>query len=261
MKTLLSSVLLFSSMFAASAAETPAAQPASNELHCFELRTYYAAPGKLDALNARFREHTMKLFEKHGLTSIGYWMPLENTNNQLIYLLGYPNREAATQAWREFSSDPEWQKVVRETEANGRLTTNIESIYLTPTAFSPAIGVMTSPESRTFELRTYKTPTGKLPALQARFRDYTVALFRKHGMGQFGYFTPMDKNKGAENTLIYILVHKNREAADAAFAEFRADPEWVTARTESEKDGALTLPAPDGVKSVFMKPTDYSPTK
>ena len=242
------------------AAEKPGALPAK-ESRCFELRTYYAAPGKLDELNARFRDHTMKLFARHGITSVGYWLPVENPGNKLIYLLAFPNREAATNSWRNFMSDPEWKEVVKRTQANGKLTSKVESIYLAATDFSPAVVTSASAEPRTFELRTYKTPAGKLPALLARFRDHTVKLFARHGMGQFGYFTPLDKDKGADDTLIYILVHKSKDAADACFAAFRADPEWVTARAASEKDGPLTLPAPDGVKSVFMTPTDYSPAK
>ena len=74
----------------------------------YELRTYYAAPGKLDDLNARFRNHTMKIFEKHGMRNIGYWMPLDNPDHKLIYMLSFPSREAAKKSWREFFADPEW---------------------------------------------------------------------------------------------------------------------------------------------------------
>src|SRR5947199_4754553 len=88
---------------------------------CFELRVYYAAPGKLEALNARFRNHTTRIFEKHGMANIGYWMPTDNPDNKLIYLLAFPDREAARQSWKEFDADPEWQKAAKESEANGKL--------------------------------------------------------------------------------------------------------------------------------------------
>jgi len=240
---------------------TTAASAAEKDSRVFELRVYYAAPGKLDDLNARFRNHTLKLFEKHGMTNLGYWVPLDNPDRQLIYLLAFPSRDAARQSWKDFSADPAWKEVATKTEANGRLVTKVESTYLTATDFSPAIRASTADEPRTFELRTYRTPPGKLAALHARFRDHTVGLFRKHGLGQFGYFTPMDKDKGAADTLIYLLVHKSKEAAAEAFTAFRADPAWTAAKAASEKDGPLTLPAPDGVKSVFLKPTDYSPAK
>src|SRR5262245_27472841 len=77
-------------------------QAANNDTRVFEMRTYYAAPGKLDALNARFRDHTCRRFEKHGMTNIGYWMPIENPDSKLIYVLAYPNMEAREKSWNEF---------------------------------------------------------------------------------------------------------------------------------------------------------------
>lgn len=106
----------------------------------FELRTYTAAPGKLDALNARFRNHTNKLFEKHGLTIIGFWMPMKQKEGEekLIYILAYPSKEAADKSWQAFRDDPEWKKVVTESEKDGRLLAKApESVYMTPTDYSP----------------------------------------------------------------------------------------------------------------------------
>src|SRR5262249_40893157 len=87
----------------------------------YELRTYYAAPDKLDALNDRFREHTVRLFEKHGITNVGYWVPVDNPDNKLIYLLSYPSREAREKSWQEFLADPDWQKAQKDSEVNGKL--------------------------------------------------------------------------------------------------------------------------------------------
>jgi len=223
----------------------------------YELRTYYAAPGKLEDLNARFRNHTVKIFEKHGMTNVGYWMPLDNPDHKLIYMLAFPSREAARKSWKEFGTDPEWQKAAKESEANGRLVTKVQSIFLSPTDYSPEIKPGKGSGERVFELRTYKATPGKLNDLNARFRDHTLALFKKHGMTNFGYWVPLDKEKGAEDTLIYILAHKSKEAGDASFAAFRADPDWISAKKASEANGSLTTK----VDSVFMAPTDYSPTK
>jgi hypothetical protein len=110
---------------------------------------------------------------------------------------------------------------------------------------------------RVFELRTYTAPPGKLDALKARFRDHTIALFKKHGMEAIGYWTPQDPPL-KENTIIYVLVHPSREAATKNWAEFQADPDWVKARADSVKDGPLTTKTPD---SVFLDPTDFSPIK
>jgi hypothetical protein len=105
----------------------------------FELRTYYAAEGKMDALNARFRDHTCKLFEKHGMTVVGFWTPTrpDEAQQKLVYLLAFPSKDAAAKSWREFGADPEWNAVKKESEKDGKLVLKIESVYLTPTDYSP----------------------------------------------------------------------------------------------------------------------------
>jgi hypothetical protein len=107
--------------------------------HVFEVRTYTAAPGKLDALQARFRDHTVQIFNKHGMKSVGYFAPTDEplSKNTLIYILEFPSRDAAKKSWDEFRSDPEWQKVQKESEVDGKLTTKVESVFTEPTDFSP----------------------------------------------------------------------------------------------------------------------------
>ena len=114
------------------------------------------------------------------------------------------------------------------------------------------------PAAMVYELRTYTTEEGRLPALHARFKDHTIKLFEKHGMQNVIYFTPIDKDgKPIENKLVYLLAHKSQEAARASFDAFRQDPEWVAARDASEKDGKIVAK----VESQFYSPTDYSPLK
>ena len=105
----------------------------------FELRTYTAAEGKFDDLLARFRDHTLRIFEKHGMTNVGYWTPQDEplSANTLIYVLAHPSREEAEQSWRDFSSDPEWQSVAEESQRDGRLIVGLERLFLDPTDFSP----------------------------------------------------------------------------------------------------------------------------
>lgn len=105
----------------------------------FEIRTYTANEGKLEALHARFRNHTTKLFEKHGMTNIGYWKPLDAplSQNTLIYVLAYPDRETAKKSWEAFRADPAWKKVIQESEVKGKLTARVDSVYLEPTDYSP----------------------------------------------------------------------------------------------------------------------------
>jgi hypothetical protein len=105
--------------------------------HVYELRTYTAPPGKLDALEARFRDHTEAIFKRHGLVAIGYWVPQDNKNNQLIYIVDHKSKEDATKNWAAFQADDEWKKVRAESEANGPLTTKApDSVYMDPTDFS-----------------------------------------------------------------------------------------------------------------------------
>lgn len=225
----------------------------------YEMRVYYAAEGKLDALNARFRDHTMKLFEKHGIANIGYFTPEgANPERKLVYFLSYPNREARDKSWKEFGSDPDWQKAAKESEKNGRLVTKVEQYFLQPTDYSPKLrGGNTG--NHVYELRTYTTPEGKLGDLDKRFKDHTIDLFAKHGMENVIYWHRMNDQKDAKTTLVYLLAHKSKDAAKASFDAFRKDPDWVKAKGESEKNGPLTVD--QGVKSEFLVPTDYSPMK
>jgi hypothetical protein len=108
----------------------------------YELRTYYAAEGKLEALHARFRNHTSKLFEKHGMTIVGYWVPIEQTTgaatgNTLVYILSYPSLDARKKAWDDFGKDPDWIAVKSESEKNGKLVDKVDSVFLAPTDYSP----------------------------------------------------------------------------------------------------------------------------
>ena len=105
----------------------------------FEIRTYTAAEGKLDALHARFRDHTVALFSKHDMTSVAYFTPQDAPlkQNTLIYILAHPSREAAARNWQAFQNDPEWQQVKAASETQGALTTKIESVFVDPTDYSP----------------------------------------------------------------------------------------------------------------------------
>ncbi|HEX8309982.1 MAG TPA: NIPSNAP family protein [Chthoniobacteraceae bacterium] len=249
---------LFMATIVAFAASALSAEP---DTRVFEMRTYFAPEGKLDALHARFRDHTIALFEKHGMTNLGYWVPIENPDRKLIYVLAYPSREARQKAWAAFGADPEWKAAKTASEANGTLVSKVEELYLQATDYSPAITPAVGKGERIFELRTYTTSPGKLSALDARFRDHTVSLFAKHGMTNLFYWRAAAGQPRAENTLIYFLAHDSVEAAKKSFEAFRADPDWISARKASEEKAGGSLTVPDGVQSLFLKATDYSRTR
>jgi hypothetical protein len=122
---------------------TPAAaraESSSGHDRFFEMRTYTAAEGKIDDLNARFRNHTNRLFQKHGIELVGYWQPVDEKNQKkpvLVYILAYPSREAREKSWKEFFADPDWQAVAKKSEANGKIVAKVESVYMSPTDYSP----------------------------------------------------------------------------------------------------------------------------
>lgn len=112
---------------------------AAEKNHVYELRTYYTPEGKLENLKARFRDHTLKLFEKHGMKNVVYGVPTEapGSANTLIYLLRHDSVDAAKASWDKFRNDPDWVKARNASEVNGKLTTKVESVFLNPTDFSP----------------------------------------------------------------------------------------------------------------------------
>lgn len=104
----------------------------------FEMRTYTPSPGKMDALLTRFRDHTLKLFEKHGMTNVGYWVTQGGDNERkLVYILAFPDMAARSAAFKAFGADPDWQKVYAESQKDGiKLAAKVESVFLTPADFS-----------------------------------------------------------------------------------------------------------------------------
>ena len=101
----------------------------------FELRTYYTFPGRQEALIKRFTNHTTRLFEKHGMTNIGYWKA-ETAPDRIIYVLAYPDKAARDSSWKAFNSDPEWRKVAKESEADGKIVEKVESVFMDALPFS-----------------------------------------------------------------------------------------------------------------------------
>lgn len=122
-----------------SSSPSVAATPAPGEARVFEIRTYTTRPGRLDALHARFREHTIGIFERHGMTSIGYWTPTDSTlkDNTLIYIIAHASRAQADSNWAAFNADPEWQRVRADSEKDGPIIDHIERVYVAATDYSP----------------------------------------------------------------------------------------------------------------------------
>ncbi len=244
MKYLLAALLFFcsASLFAQ-----------SNDTRYFEMRIYYCIPGRLDALLQRFQNHTTRIFEKHGMENIGYWIPVNNEKNALYYILAFPSKEARQASWAAFIADPEWKEVAAKSEESGKIIESITSVFLKAADILPKINSASGSQDRLFELRTYTCLPGRYPNIVKRFQDHTVQLFQKHGMDNIAYFTS-EETDGAQSKLVYIVAHKDEAAATKSWADFRADPVWIAARDASEKDGKIV----EKVESVFMRPTVFS---
>ena len=126
--------LIIAAAFAMAAGLAPQAAADSHSL--YEMRTYYANEGKIDDLHARFRNHTMKLFEKHGMKNIAYWSPADQPNT-LIYIIAHKSAEAAEASWKAFVADPAWVEVYTASIADGRLVAKIDNVFMTKTDYSP----------------------------------------------------------------------------------------------------------------------------
>ncbi len=119
------------------AAPSPSLKTGSRLL---ELRTYYANPGKLEDIHKRFRDHTLRIFAKHGMTVVGFWGPVykkDGSENKLVYLMSFKDRAERDAKWREFATDPEWQKVSKDSEVNGKIVEKVESVFLYDTDYAP----------------------------------------------------------------------------------------------------------------------------
>lgn len=130
-------ILVVGLLLGAGFAQLRAAQPAPARV--FEIRTYHCLPGRLEALQERFRDHTLKIFEKHGMTNVAYWTFQDSPakENTLIYVISHASREQAKANWAAFLADPEWQKVAAESQVDGKIIEKIESVFVDATDYSP----------------------------------------------------------------------------------------------------------------------------
>jgi len=230
------------------------AQPSANRY--YELRIYKCNPGKLETLLERFNNHTLKLFEKHGMENVGYWVPINNESNTLYYILAFPDRAARDASFKSFVADPVWKEVAAKSEENGKIIESITSVFMKGADLLPMINASVVSPDRTFELRTYTCAPGRLPNLKTRFKNHTLKLFEKQGMQNIAYFES-EETEGAQSKLVYLLAHKSEEAAKVSWAAFRADPDWIKVKDDSEKDGKIV----EKVESIMMKPTSFSKIK
>lgn len=257
------------------------ASAADQDARLFEIRVYTPAAGRQQDVNSLIANSAVKYMAKHQIQFLGAWVPVDAKDPRVITLVAHRDRASAERNWAAFRDDAGWKSELAAASAHGKAVAGITQLFVKATDYSPAVKPAAVGD-RVFELRTYEAATGKLAGLNSRFRDHTLKLFEKHGMTNLAYFNfaagertttaemisalapagrPASESKSpaTETGLVYLIAHPSAEAMKANFAKFVADDAWKQARAASERDGSLT--AKNGVMSLLLKPTDYSPWK
>jgi hypothetical protein len=222
----------------------------------YEMRTYECHDGKRPDLIERFENHTLQLFAKHGIESIGYFIPTTGNENLLTFIIAYPAKEKRDELWNQFINDPEWQAAAKASEANGPIVKKVDQVFMTLAEdLNPGIMKLSS-DDKIFEMRTYSMYPEKVPAINARFKNYTRELFQKHNIINVIYWYTVEEN-GKQPQLIYLVSHKNEKAAKASFQSFVKDKSWQVVRDASERDGLIV----ENIVSTYLKALPFSPIK
>ncbi len=227
----------------------------------YELRTYISTENRFKHLIQRFREHTDRLFKKHNMIPVGYWVPTEGpplSRRTLVYILKHPSRYEAWKNWVAFSNDKEWERVLDQPVFQGLLLQKPDSVFLTLNSYSDQVKNKIERTGGVFELRTYTSMDGKLDALNDRFKNHTAKLFTTSGMKNVAYWTPFD-NPVSSNQLIYLLQHTSRKQADINWNAFRKSPTWKKVVAESKKNnGRLLIKPPE---RLYLRALEFSPIR
>ncbi|MFO0811935.1 MAG: NIPSNAP family protein [Gemmatales bacterium] len=255
------------------------------DTRCFELRVYQASPGKRAVLNNVLAGMGSKYAARYRMDLQGAWLSADKNDERIFLLIAYPDKPSALKSWDMLNADEEFKADIVAASKEGRPIASVSRFFLEATDYSPAI----KPDqtgNRIFELRTYITPASRLPNLNTRFRDHTVKLFTKHNITNLAYFNLGENEKttvgellkglaakgkeqaaaeadatAAPVALVYFLAHPSAEAMAKNFGAFGKDELWKKAYTESEKVAGGPLTVRNGVKSLVLQPTDYSPWK
>ena len=279
-KTLLATIVCF---FIGGNALTAQSQSTST---LYELRTYVSEVGRQTDVLKLIKESGLPMMAKHKLTLVGAWTNVDPKDERVFTLLSHKDKASAEAAQATVQNDPEWKEMLQKSMVDGkRPVASLERIFLSSNDYSPSLNIK-DVGNRVFELRTYVATKGNLPALNARFKNHTVALFEKHGMTNILYCSVLDGEKltatklleavspsgkataaidadlpAVGNSLVYFIAHASPEAAKVNFEKFGADDAWKKAFKDSEASAGGPLTVKDGVKSLFLKPAAFSPIK
>ena len=280
----LKTILLSLALLVAAGTIAVAQAPSSPKL--YELRSYISEAGRQAEVLKLISEAGVPAMAKHSLTLVGAWTSVDATDERVFTLLSHKDKASCDACWTAFQNDAVWKEALQKSMVDGkRPVKSFDRIFLTANEYSPAMEVK-EVGNRVFELRTYVATKGNLPALNARFKNHTLGLFTKHGMTNVLYCSCLDgepltcaklltavspvgkdsaqvdeSTPAAGNSLVYFIAHASPEAAKVSFGKFGADEEWTKAYKASEAAAGGSLTVKDGVKSLFLKPTSFSPIK
>lgn len=225
--------------------------PSRTEQQVFELRTYTVVAGRLDELHTRFREHTIRLLEKHGATSLGFWVPSDNSDNKLVFLLSYPTQSARNRTWSTLVADPEWLRVKQSSEhREGKLVERIESRFLAATEYSPALRPVRETDQREFELRTITADAARAEAAHTKLRTETLPELERNGAVIRGVWTVRSASE-SETTILYLVARTPRVGESEADSVIASLNGVGMRRPAVRPDSSILL----------LRATDYSPMK
>jgi len=258
--------------------------PASGIL--YELRSYVSEPGRQADVLKLLSDGGVPFMAKHNIKLVGAWTNVDPKDERVFTLISHKDKASADSSWAAFQNDPGWKEVIQKSTVEGKKPVkSFERTFMTANDYSPALDVKTV-GNRVFELRTYVATKGNLPALNARFKNHTLGLFTKHGMTNILYCSALqgepltcaklleavsplgkasakmeDDLPAAGNSLIYFISHASPDAAKVSFGKFGGDDDWKNALKASETSAGGPLTVKDGVKSLFLSPTSFSPLK
>lgn len=206
----------------------------------YELRVYFANPGMLDRLVNRFEHHTFHFFAKHKMQVLGLWLPLNNSENKLIYILSFPDQKAYERSWEDFKNDPQWIAIKEQSSRDGELVASMKTMVMHTFDFSP--DHLTPGAHHLFELQTYKIAPNNLELLRPMLGQRDVRLFQKDQVSIIKYWEAAEQEGDRSNLLICLLVHTLQKEGQ-----------------EADKAGNIFLPGL--VTSEYLQAMRFSPLK
>ncbi len=220
----------------------------------FELRIYDVTTNKLAGVLERFRETVDPIRRRHGICAVGYWTATTPVGEKYVYLMMAASAADLATRERAFGADPDFQAgFAASNRKHGKTLDHITTI---PLITDPAAQFNFTPTDpvRAFELRQYSVPAAKLAAFRARWRDYAIPIYARHGLHSIGWWQAAKPDDAGRETFICLLAGASPAAIQKAIADFHADSEWRAITEQTEKAGPLR----DGVVVLTLRPTEFS---